>query len=448
MTTNAPCATIILAAGKGSRMKSKHSKILHQVAGLPLVCHVLKNVAPLKPAKNIVVASPDNCDAVKQTLADFNMTADIAIQQGQNGTAHATASAGQALSGFTSGTVLVLFGDTPFVSADTLNKMLIARENASIVVLGFETNTPTGYGRLVMNGDTLDKITEEKDATPAEKQITLCNSGVMAVDAGYIFDLIEQVNSNNAQGEYYLTDLPQIAKTQGLKTTVVTADMGELQGINSREQLAQAEHAYQTTRRKDAMAEGVTLIDPNTVYFAHDTVVENDVVIEPNVFFGDGVTVKTGATIRAFSHIQGATVGENTIIGPYARLRPGAVLENGAKVGNFVEIKNATIGNGGKVNHLSYIGDATVGAGANIGAGTITCNYDGFNKYKTTIGAGAFVGSNTALVAPVTIGDNAMVGAGSTVTTDVATDDLFVARGTGKTLTHGAKKFRAKSKKS
>lgn len=441
------CASIILAAGKGARMKSQHSKVLHQVAGLPLVCHVLKTVSGLNPVRNIVVVSPDNAIPMQQTLRSFNMQAETIVQQNQKGTADATASARHVLQDFNAGTVLVLFGDTPFVSLDTMQAMLRARSHASIVVLGFETASPTGYGRLIMEGDQLDRIVEEKDASDLEKAVTLCNSGVMAIAAQHLFPLIDKVRNNNAQGEYYITDLPALAKQQGLSTTVVIAEPSELQGVNSRTQLAHAEHIYQQHRRITAMDDGVTLIDPSTVYFSHDTVIENDVVVEPNVVFAPGVVVKNGATIRAFSHLEGTTVEADATIGPYARLRPGTHIGTGAKIGNFVETKNAVIDGGAKVNHLSYVGDATVGARANIGAGTITCNYDGYFKWQTVIGKNAFIGSNSALVAPITIGDDAMVGAGSTVTKDVADHDLHVARGDGKTIYQGAKKFRNNRKK-
>ena len=441
------CASIILAAGKGTRMKSNMPKVLHQIAGLPMVCHVLKNVSALNPIKNVVVASDENKIDLQNTLAVFNTPADVAIQTSQNGTADATNAARTDLSDFTEGTVFVLFGDTPFVSTDTMQKMLDARANASIVVLGFETNQPTGYGRLIMDGDVLSRIVEEKDATDAERQVILCNSGVMAIDAEHLFSLIDKVDNNNSQGEYYLTDLPKIAGQQGMKTTVVIAKQDELQGVNSRNQLADAEQWYQKQRRNQAMIDGVTLTDPATVYFSYDTKIANDVVVEPNVFFGAGVSIATGATIRAFSHLEGAMVNENAVIGPYARLRPGTHVGVGTKIGNFVETKNTDLGAGAKVNHLSYVGDASVGEKTNIGAGTITCNYDGYLKHKTKIGSGVFVGSNTALVAPVTLGDGALIGAGSVVTSDVASDDMYVVRGDSKILAGGAKRFRAARQK-
>ena len=441
------CASIILAAGKGTRMKSATAKVLHPIAGLPMVCHVLHTISALNPVKNIVVASPENQSDLGQAFVDFNTPADIALQTSQQGTAHATDSARESLSDFKDGTVFVLFGDTPFVSVATLQKMIHARAKSSIVVLGFETEHNTGYGRLIMDGDTLDRIVEEKDASDTERKVTLCNSGVMAIDAQHLFNWIDGINNNNAQGEYYLTDLPAIAKVNGMQTSVVVATQDELQGINSRGQLADAERWYQNQRRSLAMADGVTLTAPETVYFSYDTKIENDVVIEPHVVFGTGVSVATGATIRAFSHLEGTTVGRDAMIGPYARLRPGTHVGDGGKIGNFVETKNTTLGVGAKVNHLSYVGDATVGDKTNIGAGTITCNYDGYLKHKTTIGNNVFVGSNTSLVAPVTLSDGALIGAGSVVTSNVETDDMHVVRGEAKTITAGAKRFRTAKEK-
>ncbi|MEL6685258.1 MAG: bifunctional UDP-N-acetylglucosamine diphosphorylase/glucosamine-1-phosphate N-acetyltransferase GlmU, partial [Pseudomonadota bacterium] len=326
------------------------------------------------------------------------------------------------------GDALVLYGDTPFIRPETLAAMTAARLTHDVVVLGFEAADPARYGRLIMKDDQLDRIVEFKDASDEERAVTLCNSGVVVAKSAALFDLIDGIDNDNAAGEYYLTDIIGIARARGLSATVVRCDEAETLGVDSRAGLSRAEALFQAKSRATAMADGVTLTAPETVFFAHDTVVGRDTVIEPNVVFGPGVTVESGATIRAFSHLEGCHVSRGAVIGPYARLRPGAELAEGVKVGNFVEIKNAQVAEGAKVNHLSYIGDASVGARSNIGAGTITCNYDGVFKHKTTIGEDAFIGSNTMLVAPVKVGDQAMTGSGSVVTKDVPPGDLAVAR--------------------
>jgi bifunctional UDP-N-acetylglucosamine pyrophosphorylase/glucosamine-1-phosphate N-acetyltransferase len=352
------------------------------------------------------------------------------VQDPQHGTAHAVQQAEAALHGFT-GDVLILYGDVPLVRAETMRAM-IARLNApdapAVVVLGFRPPEALAYGRVIARAGVIEKMVEFKDASDAERAETLCNSGLMAVRADDLFPLLARVDNANAAGEYYLPDIVMLAAADGHKSAVIEADANEVVGINSRAELAAAEAIWQHRRRRQAMNEGATLIAPETVSFAHDTQVGRDVVIEPHVFFGPGVSIADKAVIHAFSHIEGATIATAAEIGPYARLRPGAVIGEKAKIGNFVEVKKSVFGKGAKANHLSYIGDATIGTGANIGAGTITCNYDGYFKYQTVIGDGAFIGSNSALVAPVTIGDGAIVGAGSTVTADVSDDALALVR--------------------
>jgi bifunctional UDP-N-acetylglucosamine pyrophosphorylase/glucosamine-1-phosphate N-acetyltransferase len=419
-------AAVILAAGKGTRMKSDLPKVLHPVAGRPMIRHVLAAAAQLQPAKCVVVIGPD-MDAVAAAAAPHPTE----VQTERLGTADAVRMAQAALADFRKGTVLILFGDTPLITADTLRRMLDARAaGASVVVLGFRPDDPSGYGRLLLDGaDALAAIVEDRDATEEQRAVGLCNGGVMAVDAAKLFALIERVGKNNAKGEYYLTDIIGLAKADGFVCAVVEADADEVMGVDSRAALARAEAAWQKARRRRAMAEGATLLDPDSVWFSFDTDLGRDVTVGPNVFFGPGVTVADNAKIHSFSHLDGVTVHEGAVVGPFARLRPGAVIGRDAHVGNFVEIKNAVLGEGAKANHLTYIGDAEVGAQTNIGAGTITCNYDGYMKHRTVIGKSVFIGSNTAIVAPVTIGDGAVVGAGSTVVRDVPADSLTVARG-------------------
>jgi bifunctional UDP-N-acetylglucosamine pyrophosphorylase/glucosamine-1-phosphate N-acetyltransferase len=426
-TENSPLAIVVLAAGKGTRMKSDRHKVLHPIAGRAMIDHLLASAAELAPARQVVVAGHGR-DQLEAALAG---RAEIAVQDPQEGTAHAVLQARGALSDFT-GDVLVLYADVPFVSADTMRAM-IARlhgdDAPAVVVLGFEPDDTLQYGRVIAENGRIAKMVEHKDANEAERATRLCNSGLMAARAGDLFALLARVGNDNAQGEYYLPDVVNIALGDGRSCAVVTtADPDEVAGINSRAELAEAEGRWQARRRLRAMDEGASLIAPETVWFSWDTQLGRDVTVEPNVFFGPGVSVADGATIRAFCHLEGASLGPNTEVGPYARLRPGAVLEEKAKVGNFVEIKKSTLGRGAKANHLSYIGDADVGAGANIGAGTITCNYDGYFKYKTVIGERAFIGSNSSLIAPVRIGADAIVGAGSAVSRDVADGELRLVR--------------------
>ena len=424
--SEAQIGIVVLAAGKGTRMKSARSKVLHPVAGRSLLGHVLDTASAIDPERIVVVVGPDMAD-VEAASAPHT----VVLQPEQLGTADAVKAAREPLTKFSMGTIFVLYGDTPFIATETLNKMLAERNHgAGIVVLGFRPNDPAAYGRLIVDeGERLQRIVEFKDANEAERAVTLCNSGVMAIDATVLFRLVDAVDDNNAKGEFYLTDIVGLAREDNIDCAVVEANADELQGINSRADLAAAEAFWQACRRRAVMDEGVTLSDPSTVYFSHDTRFEQDVVVGQNVVFGPGVSVERGAEIKAFSHLEGVKVGESASVGPFARLRPGAVLGPGVKIGNFVEVKNAVLGEGAKASHLSYIGDAEIGAEANIGAGTITCNYDGYFKYRTKIGAGAFIGSNTALVAPVSVGEGAIVGAGSVVTVDVDSDALALGRG-------------------
>ena len=434
-------AVIILAAGQGTRMKSDLHKVLHPIAGRPMLLHLMDSVEALNAAHKVVVVGSGK----EQLENALQGTASVFVTQApQLGTGHAVQQAQDALAGF-DGDVLILYGDVPFVPTLTM-QMMVDRLNApdapAVVVLAFEPDDTQSYGRVIADGDRILKMVEHKDATPAERACGLCNSGLMAVKAKDLFGLLARVTNDNAAGEYYLVDIVNIANADGRMCAVVTTDAHDVAGINSRAELAQIEREWQQRRRVQAMADGTTLIAPETVWFAYDTIVGRDVMIEPNVFFGPGVTVADKVVIRAFSHIEGATIGEGAEIGPYARLRPGTVLGEKSKVGNFVEMKKATLGTGAKVNHLSYIGDADVGGGANIGAGTITCNYDGYFKHRTVIGAGAFIGSNSALVAPVTVGAGAIVGAGSVVTADVTADALVLVRPEQREKTGWAKRFR------
>ena len=420
-------ALIILGAGMGTRMNSDLPKVLHQIAGAPMLVHAMKSGGALDPAHSVIVAG-HGADRVEAAAKAYDPDVTVAIQSEQLGTAHAVSQARDALAGF-DGDALVLYGDTPFIRAETLAAMTAARLTHDIVVLGFEAADPGRYGRLILKDDQLDRIVEYKEATDEERSVKLCNSGVVAANAATLFDLIDAVGNDNAAGEYYLTDIIGIARARGLSATVVRCAEAETLGINSRAELAKAEALFQANARQMAQEDGITLVAPETVFFAHDTVVGRDTVIEQNVVFGPDVTIESGTTIRAFSHLEGCHVSRGSVIGPYARLRPGAELAENVKVGNFVEIKNAQIAAGAKVNHLSYIGNATIGARSNIGAGTITCNYDGVFKHHTTIGDDVFVGSNTMLVAPITVGDAAMTASGSVVTRDVPAGDLAVARG-------------------
>jgi bifunctional UDP-N-acetylglucosamine pyrophosphorylase/glucosamine-1-phosphate N-acetyltransferase len=422
-----PFSTVILAAGEGTRMRSALPKVLHDVGGLPLVGHVLKAAQGAGSAQITVVIGPEH-DAVATLVSGLDPAARFVKQTERLGTGHAVRMA-RASFDQSPDPVVVLLGDAPLISAATVAAMIDQlAHGADIAVVGFEAADPTGYGRLLTEGDTLLAIREHKDASHAERAITLCNSGVIGFGAGVLTRLIDRIGNANAKGEYYLTDAIELAQADGGRVTYTIAPEAEVQGVNDRAQLARAEAQFQALRRDDWMAAGVTLKDPTTVYFSFDTALGRDVVIEPHVVFGPGVVVEEGAVIHAFSHIEGAHVGPGASVGPFARLRPGADLGPHAKVGNFVEVKNAQIGAGAKLPHLSYVGDAKIGARANLGAGTITCNYDGVNKFETVVGADAFIGSNSSLVAPVTIGEGAYVGSGSVITRDVEPGALALGR--------------------
>jgi bifunctional UDP-N-acetylglucosamine pyrophosphorylase / glucosamine-1-phosphate N-acetyltransferase len=422
-------AAVILAAGKGTRMKSDLHKVLHPIAGRPMIDHLMASAAELGPAKTVVVVGSGR-EQLEATMAG---RAETSLQEPQLGTGHAVQQAQAGLDGF-DGDVLILYGDVPFVRAKTMQAMLDrlhADDAPAVVVLGFEPEDALQYGRVLAHEDgRIAKMVEHKDATEEERGCRLCNSGLMAARASDMFDLLRRVGNDNSQGEYYLVDVVNVANADSRHSAVVvTDDPDEVRGINSRAELAAAEAQWQAFRREEAMADGVTLKAPETVFFSFDTKLGRDVVIEPNVVFGPGVSVADGAHIKAFSHIEGATIGEGAQAGPFARLRPGAVMGKNSFVGNFVEMKAAVLGEGAKASHLTYLGDAEVGAGANIGAGTITCNYDGYFKHRTVVGENAFIGSNSALIAPVTIGRDAIVAAGSAVSGDVAAGDLRMVRG-------------------
>ena len=421
------CLSIILAAGEGTRMKSSLPKVLHKIAGLPLVCHVVRQVQSIGKS-DIAVVVGRGADEVSSAVKEFSKTANIYLQKERLGTAHAVLSARQML-GENYDDVLIVFGDTPLIEAKSLER---ARDElahgADIVVMGFITENPSGYGRLIEKDGKLQAIVEEKDATTEQKKIKFCNGGVMALNGKLALSLLEQIKNENAKKEYYLTDIVKIGVSRELEVKAISIPFENVIGVNTRVELSEAEALWQKRRARELMLSGVTMLRPETVYFSYDTAIEGDVVIEPNVFFGLNVKVETGVVIHGFSHLEGAIVKAQSEIGPYARLRPGAILENSSKVGNFCEIKNARIGEGAKVNHLTYIGDAVVGGHTNIGAGTITCNYDGFNKWKTIIGENAFIGSNSALVAPVEIGDGAYVASGSVITDQVPENSVAFGR--------------------
>jgi bifunctional UDP-N-acetylglucosamine pyrophosphorylase / glucosamine-1-phosphate N-acetyltransferase len=442
MADASPFAVVILAAGQGTRMRSDTHKVLHPIASRPMMLHLLDRVDGLGADTRVVVVGKGR-EQVEAALAGRDVT--VALQAEQKGTAHAVLQAADALEGY-EGAVLILYGDTPFVEASTLQRMLDrlgGDDQPGVVVMASQPPDPAAYGRIILGeGDRIAKMVEFRDASLEERAVRLCNSGMMAVRCSELFGWLRQVGNANAAGEYYLPDVVNIAAAQGRAAVVIEGDPYETAGVNSRAELAHLELEWQRRRREQVLDEGATLIDPESVWFAYDTRLGRDVTVEPHVVFGPGVEVADGATIHAFSHIEGAVIGARASIGPFARIRPGTRLAERSKVGNFVELKKADVGPGAKVNHLSYVGDSSVGAAANIGAGTITCNYDGFGKYRTEIGAGAFIGSNTALVAPVRIGDGAIVGAGSVITEDVEADALAVERNEQKGIAGWARRFR------
>ncbi|MBL4927235.1 bifunctional UDP-N-acetylglucosamine diphosphorylase/glucosamine-1-phosphate N-acetyltransferase GlmU [Fuscibacter oryzae] len=417
---------IILAAGMGTRMNSDLPKVLHKVAASPLLHHALQAGRALEPARVVVVTGHGAADVAKAALA-FDEAVETVVQDPQLGTAHAVAQAAPLLAD-AAGEAIVLYGDTPLIRPETLQAMLAARRDHAVVVLGFHAADPGRYGRLLTEGDKLLAIREYKDATEAERAVTLCNSGVICASAKVLFDLVAKVGNANAAGEYYLTDVVELARAAGLSAGVVICDEAETLGVNTRQQLAEAEAAFQARARAEALENGVTLTAPETVFFGLDTVVGRDAVIGPHVLFGPGVTIESGAEIKGFCHLEGCHVSRGADVGPFARLRPGAELAEDVHVGNFVEIKNAILEEGVKVGHLTYLGDAHVGEFTNIGAGTVTCNYDGVMKHRTTIGKRAFIGSDTMLVAPVTVGDGALTASGSVITEDVPAEAVAIGR--------------------
>ena len=433
--------TVVLAAGEGTRMRSSLPKVLHPVAGQSLLAHVL-GAAPQGPGAALaVVVGPDHA-AVEQEIKRIRPDAKIYIQRERLGTAHAVLAAREAIAGGADD-LLVAFGDTPLISAETFARLRAPlRNGAALAVLGFRAADPTGYGRLLVEGDHLVAIREQADASAVERAVDLCNAGVMAFDGRRALEIIEKIGNANSKREYYLTDAVAIIRDLGWEAVVIETSEDEVRGINTKAQLAEAEQVMQQRLRKAALEAGVTLIAPDTVYLAADTKIGNDVTIEPFVVIGPGVSIADGAVIHSFCHITQASIGKNTSVGPYARLRPGTSLGDGARIGNFVETKAAVLDAGVKVNHLSYIGDAHIGANSNIGAGTITCNYDGFSKHKTEIGEGAFVGTNSSLVAPVKIGNGAYIGSGSVITKDVPDDALAVERSQQTIREGGAKRYR------
>ena len=438
---------VVLAAGEGTRMRSSRPKVLHAVGARPMLGHVLAAVQAAGIDEIALVVGPGRDDVAAAVRAQAPR-ASVWVQAERLGTAHAVLAAGAAI-GEAYDDVLVAFADTPLIRAETFAALRrrLRETGAAVVVLGFEARDPTGYGRLIMQGGAPVAIREEKDASTAERELTLCNAGLMALDGRTALALLREVGRGNASGEYYLTDIVALAHAAGRTTAVAVADENEVLGVNDRVQLAGAEAMMQARLREAAMRGGATLVDPGSVTLCHDTVLGRDVTVEPHVVFGPGVQVAEGATIRAFSHLEGVEVGARAVVGPFARLRPGSVLREDVHVGNFVEVKASTLEAGVKANHLSYIGDASVGARTNIGAGTITCNYDGFRKSRTEIGAGAFIGVHSALVAPVTVGAGAFVATGSVVTQDVAPDALVLARARQVEKPGWAKAFRDRNRR-
>lgn len=437
--------TIILAAGKGTRMKSNISKPMHKIAGLEIISHIIKTVEKIDTKETIIVVSEENNEDITKCLSDKEK---LVIQKERKGTGDATKTAVDIISNINN-PVLITYGDMPLVESETYTKMIkrIYEENVSIVALGFYTKDTTNkYGRFKINADNnLESIIEFKDATEEERKNPLCNAGIYVIkNAELLKNLLERIDNKNASGEYYLTDIIKIAYEQKLKCVYDIAMENEVMGVNSRNELAVAEKIFQDKKRQEFMLSGVTLQEPSTVYFSYDTIIENDVTIEPNVFFANGVKIKSGTVIKSFSYLEDCEINNNVTIGPFARIRPGTVLKNNCKVGNFCEIKKSTIGNGTKINHLSYIGDTEIGDSTNIGAGTITCNYNGYTKSKTKIGNNSFIGSNTIIIAPINIGNNTMTAAGSVITNDVIDGAIAISRSEQKNLDQGMIRYRKK----
>lgn len=438
MTNKNNTAAIILAAGKGTRMKSDKPKVLHEVAGLPMIAHIMAACGEIDPKNMVVVVGPNMDD-----LAQAVKPAKTVVQDRQLGTGHAALSAKDALKDF-NGYVYILLGDVPLIREDTLAALKDAAMNTGLAVLGFEAADPNGYGRLIGDDDFIDRIVEDKDCSDDERAVPFCNSGAFCVDGKRLFEWLSKIGDQNAQKEYYLTDIVSVAKEDGVKCAYVLADEDEVMGVNSRQQLATAEALMQDSLRYYAMEAGVTMLDPETVYLSADTEFGRDVVIEPNVYFGAGVRVGNRTRIRAFSHIEGTIIGDNCEIGPFARLRPKSKIGHDVTVGNFVEVNRATLMDGAKSKHVSYLGDVTIGEKANIGAGTVFANYDGFLKHDSKVGKNVFVGSNSTIVSPVTIGHDAVIAAGSTITEDVSDNALAVARNKMSVKDGWASEYRAR----
>ena len=438
-----PRAAIILAAGKSTRMKSARAKVLHDVGGRPMLSWVTDLARSVNVDRVVCVVGEANQDV---RAAAESLGLDIAIQEPQQGTGHAVQCAKDALAGF-KGHVAVLYADTPLIETQTLENVFEALDKSEVCVLGFEPEEAGAYGRLITDGDTLTAIVEAKEASPEQLAVKLCNSGVMAASAADMFSAVDRVTNDNIKGEYYLTDIVEILGSDGKAASVVRASETEVMGVNSRTDLALAEQAFQNRMRERFMAAGVTLRDPDSTYFSWDTEIENDAEIGANTVIGPNVKIGSGTVIHPFCHLEGADIGQGVQIGPFARLRPGTQMQDGSKAGNFVETKKAVIGKGSKINHLSYIGDAKLGEKVNVGAGTITCNYDGYNKHLTQIGDGAFIGTNSSLVAPVKIGAGAYLGSGGVVTDDVPDDALALARSKQVNKTGWAARYRAAQEK-
>lgn len=439
--TSTKTAIIILAAGKGTRMKSKMPKVLHSICGKSMIGHVIDTASYLSAEKIITVVS----SGMKEVEGAISHASSAVVQEEQLGTGDAVKPALKKLKSF-KGNILILYADTPLITKETLVEMIRKLEKSDVVVLGFRPEDPAEYGRLVVGEDgTLSKIVEYKEASPSEKKIHLCNSGVIAAKSDVLQKLVAKIDNKNSKCEYYLTDIIELANAAGKKCSYVEGDEDEVLGVNNRVQLSEAEYIFQQRLRYTAMLEGATLIDPETVYLCHDTRLDSDVIIHPNVTFGPGVWVESNVEIKPYCHIEGARIKSGAKLGPFARIRPGTEIGADAHIGNFVEIKKSKIGKEVKIGHLSYIGDSDIGMKTNIGAGTVTCNYDGYNKYETKIGKSVFVGSNSALIAPVTIGDKAFIGAGSTITKNIAADSLAVARNKQVTKENWSKGFRAKN---
>lgn len=443
---NTKLSVIVLSAGMGTRMKSKLSKPLHKIGNLEMVNHVIQTSQHLQAQETVVVVSVDNKEQIEQNIDKSIKTT---IQHDRNGTGGATKVGFEAVKN-KENIILVMFGDVPLIKVDTYKNLLSKIKNDVVIsVLGFNTNDITNkYGRLVLDtNNKLNKIVEFKDANEEEKQNPLCNAGIMAINGKYLGKFLSELNNNNASGEYYLTDIVEIAKKYNFEIDYSIAEEDEVMGVNSREQLAIAEKIFQNNKRKEFMLKGITLIDPETTYFSYDTEIENDVIIEPNVVILPKVKIHNNVEIKAFSYLEDCEIKSGAIIGPFARIRPATTIEENAKIGNFCEIKKSTIGKGTKVNHLTYIGDTIIGENTNVGAGTITCNYDGYSKFKTNIGSNCFIGSNTIMIAPVNIGDDALTGAGSVITKNVESKSIAVTRAEQKNVENAIDKYREKRKR-